>query len=981
MCPGSGRVQETARSAFSATSRERRDTYAHRAAVAATLFYFGPMPKPLPPLRRPHLLILLGAMALLAVLAFELDEAVGRTEALLLLFLGVTICVTAFYGQRSLVERMKGQAGIQRLEELQRHNAALEEAIEGIATFDMSARYTWVNAKFARVLGYEPHELVGLDIRSSLVDLDHEVDAAGEDELLATGRTARHVRVRRKDGSIAHLHVVVIARGGSGGFVFLTDLTREKEAEAGLRRGEERFRLTMLATRDLIFDVDWEIATDTPWISDALHTKFGYPEGMRMTASEWIDAIHPDDSERVLVSLNNLLADAPTESWTGEYRFSRYDGSYAYVFDRTYILRAENGLPLRAVSALTDMTARRETEEELEQVSVQNRMILSSAADCLIGVDAHGRTTYVNPAAVQLLGWTAEELAGRMFHDVVNKDRDGAPASWEQCSIRQTLAHGTSVSGTATYWTKRGTSMDVELTSQAMCDAGGEIVGAVVTFRDITERLAVERMKDEFISVVSHELRTPLTSIRGSLGLISGGRVGEVPPKMRRMLEIAVSNTDRLVRLINDILDIERMASGKVTLTRQLCSAEDLIRDGVESMRLLADQAGVHIEHVPSQGVLFGDRDRLLQTLTNLIGNAIKFSPRDAEVCVAATIEGTEVRFSVSDRGRGIPQEKLHSIFERFQQVDATDSRDKGGSGLGLAICRSIVRQHGGEIWAESEFGCGSRFIFVVPRVQRASQVPAPLADRTVLVCEDDDIIREVEVELLEGAGYRAIGFASGEALLASDAIGSADAILLDMGLPTLDGWEVLAALRARRDTRDLPVVVVSGLEATGAHPAVAAWLRKPLDEEELLLGVVEALRDRQKKRRVLLVEDDLDLSRVLIESFDRLGLESFHASTGREAIGLARGVHPDLIVLDLALPELDGFGVVANLREDATLTHVPLVVYSAAEPNPLERDRLRLGPTQFLTKSRVSHEEFEQHIVRLLGTVVTPKEEMAHVA
>jgi signal transduction histidine kinase len=226
----------------------------------------------------------------------------------------------------------------------------------------------------------------------------------------------------------------------------------------------------------------------------------------------------------------------------------------------------------------------------------------------------------------------------------------------------------------------------------------------------------VERMKDEFVSVVSHELRTPLTSIRGALGLLAGDRVGELPESAHRVLDIAIANADRLVRLLDDILDIERMESGCITLTRQFCAARDLAERAVGATRSAAQQAGISIELVTCAAMILGDRNRLVQALSNLISNAIKFSEPGTRVVVTASTFDDQVQFTVEDHGRGIPLAKLGSIFDRFQQVDASDSRDKGGSGLGLAISKSIVRQHDGRIWCESQLGRGSRFSFTVPR-------------------------------------------------------------------------------------------------------------------------------------------------------------------------------------------------------------------------------------------------------------------------
>ncbi|MEM1395635.1 MAG: ATP-binding protein, partial [Cyanobacteria bacterium P01_H01_bin.150] len=242
-----------------------------------------------------------------------------------------------------------------------------------------------------------------------------------------------------------------------------------------------------------------------------------------------------------------------------------------------------------------------------------------------------------------------------------------------------------------------------------------QIVGAVVIFKDITERQIVERMKNEFVSVVSHELRTPLTSIRSALGLLSKGSLNNKPQKSQRMLEIAFDNTNRLVRLINDILDIERINSGKVTMEKQHCNASKLMMQAVDEMRAMAERAEVKLALKPIEVQLWADPDRIVQTLTNLLSNAIKFSPPDSTVSLNAKLENSQVLFQVKDRGRGIPEDKLETIFDRFQQVDASNSRNQGGTGLGLAICRSIVQQHGGNIWVKSTLEKGSTFYFTLP--------------------------------------------------------------------------------------------------------------------------------------------------------------------------------------------------------------------------------------------------------------------------
>jgi signal transduction histidine kinase len=240
-------------------------------------------------------------------------------------------------------------------------------------------------------------------------------------------------------------------------------------------------------------------------------------------------------------------------------------------------------------------------------------------------------------------------------------------------------------------------------------------VGAQAVARDITRQREVTRMKDEFLSVVSHELRTPLTAIRGSLGLLASGRMGRLEERGQRMLEIAAQNSGRLVRLINDLLDIEKIESGREGMKREAVELARLVGEVLESLQPLAEAAGVKLEATVASPPIVADPDRILQVLTNLVSNAVKFSTPGGTVLVRAEAREKDVLVTVRDEGRGIPSDKLEAVFERFQQVDSSDAREKGGTGLGLPIARSIVQQHGGRLWAESEFGKGSTFSFTLP--------------------------------------------------------------------------------------------------------------------------------------------------------------------------------------------------------------------------------------------------------------------------
>ncbi len=339
------------------------------------------------------------------------------------------------------------------------------------------------------------------------------------------------------------------------------------------------------------------------------------------------------------------------------------------------------------------------------------------------------------------------------------------------------------------------------------------------------------------------------------------------------------------------------------------------------------------------------------------------------------------VLFKVTDTGRGIPADKLESIFEPFQQVDASDSRAKGGTGLGLAICRSILQLHGGYIWAESTSGEGSRFYFTLPVLYPVESELNPIADSEsplVLVCDDDADIRFVVKTTLEQQGYQVIAVGSGQEAIQQAIASCPDAIMLNLMMPGMDGWETLAQLKQHQATQNIPVILLSGLLPDNRevpHPGVNDWIVKPPDRQTLCQALEKAIAKQNGKMKVLVVEDDLDLAQILIAVFERYGIETFYARTGREAIQLSQRLIPDLLILDLGLPEGDGFAVVDWLRHHNRLCRVPLVVYTSRDLNESDRDRLKLGQTLFLTKARITPQEFERRVINLLNRIVRVQE------
>ncbi len=512
---------------------------------------------------------------------------------------------------------------------------------------------------------------------------------------------------------------------------------------------------------------------------------------------------------------------------------------------------------------------------------------------------------------------------------------------------------------------------------------------------DLRQRTELDSVKDEFISTVSHELRTPLTSIRGALGLLSAGLMGKVDERAANLLRIASTNTDRLVRLINDILDLERMDSGNAPIRLRPCSLRELVVQSLETMNAMAQEAGVHLE--PAFGshggtVLFeADPDRLQQVLTNLLSNAIKFSPPGATIRVETSTNPHDLTVRVEDHGRGVPGDKLESIFGRFNQVEVSDSRKKGGTGLGLAICRSIVHQHGGEIWAERNDERtpgvpGTTFILRLPRNTTADvpQVSDVQVDGAILVVDDDPGVRHVVAEHIRNHGYTVLEAESGEAALMAAKHQNVEAILLDLYMPGLTGWETIERLKDNPATSSIPIVVLSVLSPATMNgnrsPLIAkaqGWVQKPFNPGILLAELGRVLHRGSGPARILLVEDDADLATVVLSSFqgelDESRVRIDHASSLNEAVRACETNPPELLVLDLSLPDGSGFALVNWLRRQPNLRTLPLVVYSGREVSPEEKEQLRLGPTQFLTKARVQPKEIEHLVLAMVRHLHNP--------
>nr|WP_255216388.1 ATP-binding protein [Pseudenhygromyxa sp. WMMC2535] len=351
-----------------------------------------------------------------------------------------------------------------------------------------------------------------------------------------------------------------------------------------------------------------------------------------------------------------------------------------------------------------DVTSRRRAQEALLASENQLRTIITGAPIVLFSVDADGILSLFDGLGASGLGVSPERVVGRSVFEVF------AHVPQMLGAVRRAMSGETAVTSAPIG------RMTFELRCSPAFSATNHIEGVVGIATDITERARIERLKNEFVSIVSHELRTPLTSIRGSLGLLDGGVAGDLDPRVQSLVKIALSNTERLIRLVNDILDLDKIETGKLELRNELLDPVRLVEDAIAEISGFAEECGVIlVREFGATCEIHGDRDRLLQVLINLLSNAIKFSkPGDTVTVELEEISSGTVRFSVCDEGPGIPEEQMSKLFRKFSQLDESDTRSVGGSGLGLAISKAIVDAHGGGIGVESQPGVGSRFHFAI---------------------------------------------------------------------------------------------------------------------------------------------------------------------------------------------------------------------------------------------------------------------------
>ena len=709
-----------------------------------------------------------------------------------------------------------------------------------------------------------------------------------------------------------------------------------------------------------------------------------------------------------------------------ELTYFRKDGSrFPAVVSVTALRDAQNAI-IGYLLIGTDNTARKQVEEErmkldqrLRDQHFYTRSLLESNIDALMTTDPRGIITDVNKQMEALTGCTRDELIGAPFKNYFTD------SSRAEAGINRVLSEGKVTNYELTARARDGTLTVVSYNATTFHDRDRRLQGVFAAARDMTELKGFEhtlqqknielehasRMKSAFLANMSHELRTPLNAIIGFSEVLRDGLIGDISDQQRGFISDIFSSGKHLLSLINDILDLSKVEAGKMILDLEPVQICPLFVNSLSIIREKAATRHVRLDMDASEelGFIQADARKVKQIAYNLLSNAVKFTNEGGEVTLRASrVSRAEVgrlsgswigrtfplaenefaeflEISVTDNGIGIAPEGLEQLFQPFSQIDSGLARKFEGTGLGLAMVKLLAELHGGAVAVESAVGEGSRFTVWLPlRLQDEATVAAmkgPVGQRietligvrTALVVEDDFRSAELIRVQLQGEGFKVLHAATGEAAMALASQQPLSLITLDIMLTDVDGWAFLSQLKQMPALRNVPVVIVSIIadRSKGFALGAAAVMQKPISRQELYEALVElGLSPLAQGRtlKVLVVDDDPKAVEMISIRIPSLGSAVLRAFGGRDAIDIARRELPDLIVLDLMMPGVNGFDVVAALNEQPETARIPIMIVTAKPITAEDREKLQGNVTAIMEKAGFDLDRFMAEVRRAMS-------------
>jgi PAS domain S-box-containing protein len=601
--------------------------------------------------------------------------------------------------------------------------------------------------------------------------------------------------------------------------------------------------------------------------------------------------------------------------------------------------------------------------DELGDVSQRRQAILDGAMDGILMINPSGTIENANPAVERMFGYSLADLQRRDV-GMLLASRSPIGEAAQMLQAMDFSENGASGSHEIEMARQDGSVFPAEVAMSVVHLSEGQRYVAVL--RDVSERKRIEQLKSEFVSTVSHELRTPLTSIAGSLGLLMASAGKSLEPRSARLVEIAHANANRLVRLINDILDVEKMESGRMPFNNRELDLTTALTSAKEAMSGYASEFDVtlHLDGATEPALVMADHDRLAQVFDNLLSNAIKFSPRAGVVTVELQPGVEWHSISITDQGPGIPAEFQGRIFGKFAQADSSDTRQKGGTGLGLSIVREIMRRLGGRIDFTTEEGKGTTFRLLLPALHQ----PESRTDGKPMLLACGNGAATEFTGALRAAGYevRLVESLSELAEVAERTL--FDAAVVDMGLPDGTGIAMIRNIRESKRNQATPLLALGGRAGAGGMEGDAAlvldWLHKPEEVTRLVDRVGATLRaGNSTLPRVLHVEDDPDVVSLVTDALEGYASVSTASTVAEARASLARSTF-DLVVIDLTLADGSGIALLPDLRS-AGGKPIPVVVFSAQDADPVTAGLV----DAYLTKSRTPLSSLVAIVSSLTGT------------
>lgn len=478
--------------------------------------------------------------------------------------------------------------------------------------------------------------------------------------------------------------------------------------------------------------------------------------------------------------------------------------------------------------------------------------------------------------------------------------------------------------------------------------------GALLKASEEIEKLS--RIKSDFISIISHELRTPLTSIKESVSLVLDGIAGPISEEQKKFLTIAKNNIDRLVKIITDILDISKLEAGRIVMHKIKLNINEIIKNVYESTKTAVREKGIEFSLSLGESVelTWLDPDRIGQVLKNLISNAIKFNRGNGKIKILSSKEGINgkdfIKIIVEDNGIGMPQEEIENLFRNFSPLDTGMTRKHGGAGLGLAISKGIVELHGGDIWAMSEPDIGSKFIFTIPIYKKHEEFDFLIEEAMERAKRNDNKIAIIVFEIKEVKKRVENVIAEIEDIIKKTVRGPEDKIV------RLEKGECIVIIAAA--DRPGAMAIIKRLRGNIKIPlsfGISVYPDEVMDKEELIKKAQEDLdsgnNSMAPQKVLLIIDDEEDLASMLSFRLNNVGFDTITANSGDNGIELAKKNKPDLILLDLMMPEVDGFEVSKRLKLDSATKHIPIIVFSALGNKNTKESIEKLGAAGFIEK------------------------------